>query len=114
MSKKIFIESQIEILSKNKYVKKVRDVRKGCENLKIKLLTQEKYLIIKSVIDKYKLKNMIRNYMCFSSRAISNFYQKRYIRQSFARLRHIPKYLLLFLYFFRIKYTEFLTDSFKI
>lgn len=71
MSKKLFTEEEIKILSKNKYV---RNVRKECESKEIKLLTHEKFIIIKSIAEKYNPKNKI-SYLCdLSSVSPSGYY----------------------------------------
>ena len=40
-------------------IKKNRKVRKECEAKEVKLMVHEKFIIIKSIIERYKLKNKV-------------------------------------------------------
>ncbi|WP_160726164.1 IS3 family transposase [Bacillus sp. USDA818B3_A] len=58
------LEAQNNLLkAENELLKKIRFFRKGAEKEPITLPTDQKFIIIRSVIQKYKLKNMV-SYLC--------------------------------------------------
>ncbi|AWZ49765.1 IS3 family transposase [Clostridiaceae bacterium 14S0207] len=58
------LEAKVELLqAENELLKKLDNVRKEGVKEKIKLLSREKFIVIKQVIEKYKLKNLV-TYLC--------------------------------------------------
>ncbi|MEW8963543.1 IS3 family transposase [Paraclostridium dentum] len=58
------LQAKLKLLqAENELFKKVRNTRKECEEKQITLLVQEKFTMIKKIIQKYKLKNKL-SYLC--------------------------------------------------
>jgi putative transposase len=69
------LEAQIKLLkAENELLKKVRHPGEGAEGKQVKVTAEQKFLLIRSVIEKYELKNMVSFLCTISGVSRSGYY----------------------------------------